>query len=97
MWFSVGFLLPHALLWWLSASFRFGCVKSRPWWSLLLGVWLARDIEFSPIELEREGHSLLFSVVVGGSVFPDVVHFWKAFEDDACLALTSFGDNDSRR
>jgi hypothetical protein len=51
-------------------------------------------MEFSPIELAREGYNLSFPVVVGGSVFPDVVRCWRAFEDGACLALAGFDDND---
>jgi hypothetical protein len=36
---------------------KFGCVKPRPWWSLLLGVCLARAREFFPVGLAREGRS----------------------------------------
>jgi hypothetical protein len=44
----------------VSDFLRSDCVKPRPWWSLLLGVWPARTMEFSPAGLAREDHSLSF-------------------------------------
>jgi len=77
----------------VASFFRSGCVKPRPWWSLLLGAWPARDREFSPTKLARESYSLSFPMVVGGSVFLDVVHCWRAYEDGACLVCAGSGED----
>jgi hypothetical protein len=46
-WFSLDMLSSVVV----TGFFWSGCVKPRPWWSLLLGAWPARDREFSPAEL----------------------------------------------
>jgi hypothetical protein len=46
-----------------------GCVKPRPWWSLLLGVWPARAREFSPAAGTCEPQPVIPVVVDGDRWF----------------------------